>query len=79
MPESNVQNLMLKEEIVDAVKAGKFRIYAVKTIDEGMEVLTGVKSGRKRENGTFENGTVNHKVEKHLRGMAEKLKEFKVI
>ena len=78
MPESNVQNLMLKEEIVDAVKAGQFHLYAVKTIDEGMEVLTGVKTSERRKDGTFENGTVNHKVDKLLRTMAEKLKEFQV-
>ena len=45
IPDSNVQNLMLKEEVVDAVKAGKFNIYSVKTIDEGIEVLTGTKAG----------------------------------
>jgi lon-related putative ATP-dependent protease len=76
IPESNVQNLMLKEEIVDAVKIGRFHIYAVKTIDEGMEMLTGVKAGGRREDGTFEDGTVNYKVDKHLKEMAEKLKEF---
>jgi lon-related putative ATP-dependent protease len=76
IPESNVQNLMLKEEIMDAVKQGKFHIYSVKTIDEGMEVLTGVKAGERREDGTFENGTVNYKVDKHLKDMAEKLREF---
>jgi lon-related putative ATP-dependent protease len=76
IPESNVQNLMLKEEILEAVKAGQFHIYAVKTIDEGVEVLTGVKSGERREDGTFENGTVNHKVDKRLKNMAEKLREF---
>ena len=46
IPDSNVQNLMLKEEVVDAVKAGKFNVYSVKTIDEGIEVLTGTKAGR---------------------------------
>jgi lon-related putative ATP-dependent protease len=76
IPESNVQNLMLKEEIVDAVKAGRFHMYSVRTIDEGMEVLTGVKTGERREDGTFENGTVNHKVDKRLKNMAEKLREF---
>jgi lon-related putative ATP-dependent protease len=76
IPESNVQNLMLKEEVVDAVKQGKFRIYAVKTIDEGIEVLTGAKAGERRRDGTFEEGTVNDKVDKRLREMAEKLREF---
>jgi lon-related putative ATP-dependent protease len=76
IPESNVQNLMLKEEIVDAVKGGKFHIYSAKNIDEGIEVLTGTKSGIKRQDGTFEEGTVNYKVNKQLKDMAEKLKEF---
>jgi predicted ATP-dependent protease len=76
IPESNVQNLMLKEEIVEAVKAGKFHIYSVKTIDEGIEILTGIKAGERRKDGTFENGTVNYNVDKRLRDMAEKLREF---
>jgi predicted ATP-dependent protease len=76
IPESNVQNLMLKEEVLDAVKAGLFHIYSVKTIDEGIEVLTGVKAGEKRKDGTFEEGTVNQMVDKHLKEMAEKLREF---
>jgi lon-related putative ATP-dependent protease len=76
IPESNVQNLMLKEEIVEAVKAGKFHIYPVKTIDEGIEILIGIKAGERRKDGTFENGTVNYSVDKRLRDMAEKLREF---
>ena len=76
IPESNVQNLMLKEEVVEAARAGRFRIYAVKTTDEGIEFLTGVKAGKRREDGTFEDGTVNDRVDKRLRQMAEKLREF---
>jgi predicted ATP-dependent protease len=76
IPESNVQNLMLKEEIVEAVKAGKFHIYSVKTIDEGIEVLTGTNAGDRKPDGTFKEGTVNYRVDKHLKEMAEKLKEF---
>jgi lon-related putative ATP-dependent protease len=76
IPESNMQNLMLKEEVVDAVKAGRFHIYSAKTIDEGIEVLTGIKAGKRRKDGTFEDGTVNYGVDKRLKGMAEKLKEF---
>lgn len=79
IPESNVQNLMLKEEVVEAVKAGLFHIYAVKTIDEGIEILTGVKAGQKLEDGTFEKGTVNYLVDKCLREMSEKLKEFQTL
>jgi lon-related putative ATP-dependent protease len=76
IPESNVQNLMLKEEIVEAVKAGEFHIYPVKTIDEGIEILTGIKAGERLKDGTFENETVNYSVDKRLREMAEKLREF---
>ncbi len=76
IPESNVQNLMLKEEIVDAVKEGSFSIYSVKTIDEGIEVLTGTKAGQCKEDGTYEEGTVNYLVDKQLRKMADKLKEY---
>jgi len=76
IPESNVQNLMLKEEVIDAVKAGKFNIYAVKTIDEGIEFLTGKKAGMKLPDGTFEENTVNYLVDKQLRENADKLKQF---
>jgi lon-related putative ATP-dependent protease len=76
IPESNVQNLMLKEEVIDAVKAGQFNIFSVKTIDEGIEVLTGSKAGKQLSDGTFEEGTVNYLVDKQLRSMAEKLKEY---
>ena len=76
IPDSNVQNLMLKEEVVDAVKAGKFNVYSVKTIDEGIEVLTGTKAGESRADGTYQEGTVNYLVDRQLREMADKLKEY---
>jgi lon-related putative ATP-dependent protease len=79
IPASNMQNLMLKEEIVDAVKAGKFHVYSAKTIEEGIEVLTGTKAGERREDGTYEEGTVNYRVDNQLKAMAEKLKEFPAI
>jgi lon-related putative ATP-dependent protease len=76
IPESNAQNLMLKEEIVEAVKEEKFHIFSVKSIDEGIEVLTGVKAGERQKDGAFEEGTVNYRVDKRLRQMAERLREF---
>lgn len=76
IPQSNVQNLMLKEEIVEAVQDGKFNIYAVRTIDQGIEVLTGVKAGAKKPDGSFESGSINDLVNNRLREMAEKLKSF---
>jgi lon-related putative ATP-dependent protease len=76
IPESNVQNLMLKEEIVDAVRTGKFHMYSVNSIDEGISLLTGVKAGERKNDGRFEEATVNYLVDKRLREMAEGLKEF---
>jgi len=75
-PQSNAQNLMLKEEVVEAVKEGEFHIYPVKSVDEGIEILTGVKAGERKPDGAFEEGTVNYSVDKRLREMAEKLREF---
>jgi len=76
IPASNVQNLMLKEEMVEAGKTGQFTIYPVKTIDEGIEVLTGVPAGKRRKDGTYPEGTVNYLVDKKLREMAETYREF---
>ncbi len=67
---------MLKEEVVEAVQEGKFHVYPVNTIDQGIEILTGVKAGAKQADGTFPKGTVNSKVDKNLKAMAEKLREF---
>ena len=76
IPASNVQNLMLKEEVVEAAKAGKFRIYPVRTIDEGIEILTGIPAGTRREDGTYEEGTVNYLVDRRLGEMAETMRGF---
>jgi predicted ATP-dependent protease len=76
IPESNVENLVLKPEVVDAVKAGKFHIYPVKSIDQGIEMLTGVKAGTRHKDGAFDEGTVNYRVDKRLKTMANELREF---
>ena len=76
IPQSNVDNLMLKETVVAAIKEGKFHIWPVRTIDEGIEVLTGVKAGARQENGTFETDSVNARVDLRLRRMAETLQQF---
>ena len=67
---------MNKEEIVEAVQAGKFHVYPVRTIDQGIEILTGIKAGKKDLENTFEEGSINDKVNKRLQLMAEKLKEY---
>jgi len=76
IPSSNLKNLMLREEVVDAVRKGQFHIYAAYTIDEGIEILTGVKAGKRRANGTYTSGTVNDLVDKRLKRIAEGLKGF---
>ena len=76
IPASNVQNLMLKQEVVDAVKAGKFHIYPVKTIEEGIEILTGVPAGKRLPNGGYEENSIYGRVDKRLREMAETVKRF---
>lgn len=76
IPTSNIQNLMLKDEIVEAGRAGKFTIYPVSTIDEGIEVLTGMKAGKRKEDGSFEEGSVNYLVDLRLKEMAETMKEY---
>ncbi len=58
------------------MKAGKFHIYAVGTVDEGIEVLTGVPAGKLRKDGKYPPGTINRKVADSLKEMAEKLKKF---
>jgi len=75
IPQSNVEDLMLKQEVVDAVAAKKFSIIAVKTIDEGIELLTGVKAGKKTKSG-FEKDSINQRVAQRLTEYAEKMKEY---
>jgi lon-related putative ATP-dependent protease len=76
IPKSNVQHLMLREDVVEAVKAGKFAIFAVSHVDEGIEILTGIKAGAKLPDNTFEPGTINHRVELRLREFAEAARKF---
>jgi lon-related putative ATP-dependent protease len=73
IPQSNVQNLMLKEEVVEAIKEGRFHIYPVKTIDEGIEILTGIQAGELKEDETWTEGSINYLVQKNLDDMAEKI------
>jgi predicted ATP-dependent protease len=76
IPHQNVQNLMLRQDVVDAVKEGKFHIYPVHTIDEGIEILTGVKAGEKLEDGSFEKDTLNAIADEELQRLAKSWKTF---
>ena len=70
IPYRNIRNLNLHDEVVEAVEKGKFNVYAVKTIDEGMEILTGMKFGEKGEDGTYPPGTINYLVYEKLKKYA---------
>ena len=72
IPKDNVRNLVLTAEVVEAVRDGKFHIYAISTIDEGIEVLTGVEAGDLNGDGEYPEGTVHHLVEQRLREMARR-------
>jgi lon-related putative ATP-dependent protease len=76
IPESNVKDLMLRKDVVEAVKAGKFNVYSVKMIDEGIEILTGMPAGKIKADGTYPKGTINNLVNEKLKSLAEGLKEF---
>ena len=76
IPHLNLDDLMLRKDVVETVKAGKFRIYPVKTIDQGIEILTGVEAGERLEDGKFREGTVNDLVDKKLWEFGTKIKEF---
>ena len=71
IPVQNVDNLQLSDEIVEAVKNKKFHIYSVSTIEEGIEVLTGVPAGKKDKDGHFPAGTINYLVYEKLKKYAE--------
>ena len=71
IPRVNVQNLMLNHEVVDAIEEGSFHIYAVSTVDQGMEALTGKRMGRRRKDGSFPPGTINRMVQDTLEHFAE--------
>jgi ATP-dependent Lon protease len=76
IPAQNANDLMLKREVIDAVRDGKFHIYPVKTIDRGIEILTGVSAGKARKDGTYPEGSVNARVNQQLTSFAEEWKNF---
>jgi len=76
IPESNVQNLMLREDVVEAVEQGRFHVYPIGSVDQGIEILTGRPAGQRGPDGAFPEGTINHLVDQRLREMAERLRSF---
>ena len=76
MPESNVEDLMLREDVLEAVAAGKFHVWPVAKVEQGIEILTGTTAGRKNGDGKFDAGTVFALIDERLHAMARTLKEF---
>lgn len=76
LPAANVPHLVLRDDVVEAIAAGRFRLYPVTTIDEGMELLTGVEAGARAPDGTFPVGSVNGRVAAGLGRLAERAQEL---
>jgi predicted ATP-dependent protease len=76
IPASNVDDLMLREDVLDAVSSGKFHIWPVSRIEQGIELLTGHAAGHRNGDGSFEDNTVFGKVDRRLVEMARMMKEF---
>jgi len=76
IPEANVQHLVLRDDVVEAVRQGKFHIWAIRTVDEGIEILTGLPAGERGPDGKYPEGTLNYLVDKRLAEMARALQTF---
>lgn len=71
IPDSNVKHLMLRDDVVDAVREGTFRVYPIETVDQGIELLTGVPAGERDEEGNYPEDSINGMVERRLAELAE--------
>jgi lon-related putative ATP-dependent protease len=76
IPAANIEHLMLRQDVVEAVEQGQFHIYPVETVDQGLELLTGLTAGERDEEGNFPEGSVNQLVEARLIELAEKQHNF---
>jgi lon-related putative ATP-dependent protease len=76
IPKSNIKDLMLKKEVVEACQEGKFHVWAVGSVDEALELMTGLPAGKLLPDGTFEKDSVNAKVDQTLRRLMEMAKEL---
>jgi lon-related putative ATP-dependent protease len=76
IPKSNVQHLMLRKDVIDAVNSGAFHIYPVEHVDQGIELLTGIPAGEKQADGTYPEDSINGKVKSRLEKMAKQLTQY---
>jgi predicted ATP-dependent protease len=78
IPSANKRHLMLRRDVIDAVAAGSFHIYAIDTVDQGVEILTGMPAGTRDATGRFPAGTFNERVETRLINLAKQARAFKL-
>jgi ATP-dependent Lon protease len=76
IPHANVPDLMLRQDVIDAVKQSKFHVYAVRTINEGIEILTGIPAGKRGKNHRFPEGTVHFLADRTLAEYAKRWSEL---
>jgi predicted ATP-dependent protease len=76
IPKINVHNLMLNDQVREAVRKKKFHVYAIETIEQGIELLTGIPAGERQPDGTYPEGTVHHAVQNRLRALAQGLRSY---
>jgi predicted ATP-dependent protease len=76
IPRASVTSLMLRDDVIDAVRAGKFHIYAISTVDEGIELLTGIPAGQPDRNGRYLEGTINARLLRTLRTYSERMRDW---
>lgn len=76
IPAGNVRHLMLRDEVVDAVRAGSFNVWAIESVDEGIELLTGIPGGELQPDGTYPEETINGRIDRRLEQMAETARRF---
>jgi predicted ATP-dependent protease len=76
IPHQNRRNLMLRDDVVQAIRENKFHVYAIKNIDEGLEILTGHRAGVRQANGDYPKATVGHLVEKRLDELNQSMRGY---
>ncbi len=76
IPASNVRHLMLRHDVVEAVARGEFHVYPIETVNQGLELLSGMPAGSRDQSGKYPEGTLNHLVEQQLAALAEKRRAF---
>jgi predicted ATP-dependent protease len=76
IPHDNQRHLMLRRDVVEAVREGRFHVYPVRHVDDAITLLTGIEAGQRTRSGSFPRGTVNLAVQKRLKALAEKRRAF---